>query len=49
MKKLVVPTAIALALGVSGTAWAQCSGYSKQMQSTAEAPVEKPVEQAPQS
>lgn len=49
MKRLVVPTAIALVLALSGTAWAQCSGYSKESRTTAEAPVEKPVETAPQS
>ncbi|MCL5776372.1 hypothetical protein M1105_05120 [Limibaculum sp. FT325] len=49
MTKLVLPASMALALGISGAAWAQCSGYSKQTQTTAEAPVEKPAEPAPQS
>jgi hypothetical protein len=42
MKKLVLPTAVALLLGLSGTAWAGCGSHTSQ--STAEAPVEKPVE-----
>ena len=41
MKRLLVPTALALALGLTGTAWADCAGHQKQ--TTAEAPVEKPV------
>ena len=46
---LVAGVAIALVLGISGTAWAGCSGHSEQTRTTAQAPVEKPAPSAPQS
>lgn len=43
MKSLVIPTAAAFILALSGSAWGQCI-KSQDRQSTAEAPIEQPAE-----